>query len=763
MGRGHTTPMAGSRLETLVVEPSPLAETKLAPPRVGPEILVRGRLLGMLDGFRPAALTLVAAPVGFGKTILVQSWAAAQSEAAVAWVSLDAGDNDPARLWTYIATAVDRIRSGLGRNTLQRLRVSGAHLEAAVDELGNALAGYNRPVAIVLDDLHALTSEASTTSIAYLIEHLPAGTRVIATTREDPPIHLSRLRGRAMLKEIRSRDLAFTVGEARTLVVELEHIDLDGTSVEQLVERTEGWPAGLYLAALWLRRLKDPRGRVREFAGDHRHVADYLTSEVLDALDPKQREFLLRTSVFGRFTAPLCDAVLGRDDSAVMIGEIEQSNLFLVSLDARGEWYRYHHLFAELLQLELAHADPTAVSALQGGAAAWFRERGLIGDAVEQSAAAGDERTVAELLSEHHATLIRSGREATLLRWADWLSESVRFEHPDLLGAEAIAASLIRRPASERGHYLALADRARVEHSSHWTPYAEALYSLARAILIDGDVGQAAANARRGIELAGGGQTELPSVACLAYALLLSGNHAGAREYAERAIRHADTDHRSQGVVSALAVLALVEADQGSIDQAEAYVAQALQLARADGIDDGWVGGLVHVAYAATLAGGGQLTEAEREAERGELLRRTVEPTVENTQARLVLAGIRAARGKLTQAAAELARARRQIAGFADPGCLPAVADRIEAVLTDAADRPSSSPIEAPTVAELAVLELLPTGLSQREIGAELYLSMNTVKTHVRELYRKLGVRSRPDAVMRAAALGLLDQDESPR
>jgi LuxR family maltose regulon positive regulatory protein len=346
----------------------------------------------------------------------------------------------------------------------------------------------------------------------------------------------------------------------------------------------------------------------------------------------------------------------------------------------------------------------------------------------------------------------------------DWLSETVRFEYPDLLGAAAIAASLIRRPAAERGHYLALADRARSDHSSQWTPYAEALYCLASAILIDGDVGQAVVNARRGIEVSGGGETELPSVACLAYALLLSGDPSGAREYAERAIRHPDADHRSQGVVVALATLALIEVDGGGIEQAEAHIADALELARAAGIVDGWVGGLAHVAHAATLAGRGRLMEAEHEGERGELLRRMVEPTVENTQARLVLAGVRVARGRLTQAAAELAHARRQIAGFADPGNLPAVADRVEAALTQAAaDRGSNPPLEAPTVAELAVLELLPTALSQREIGAELFLSMNTVKTHVRELYRKLGVQSRSDAVKRAAALGLLDPTHSPR
>jgi len=753
--------MAGDDRQLHVLEPPPLVETKLLPPRPRQDALRRARLLDQLDNFAPAALTLVDAPVGFGKTMLVQSWCAAQTDVDIAWVSIESADDDPARLWTYLATSVDRIRSGLGRNTLRRLQGSGIQLESAIDELMNALAGYGRPVAIVLDDLHLVQADASLSSIEYAIERLPAGTRLIATTRADPPIRLGRLRGRGALQEIRSSDLAFTVEEARSLLVELEGIDLDETALNQLVDRTEGWPAGLYLAALWLRGLHDPQSRVQEFAGDHRHVADYLTGEVLDTLDPDERQFLLRTSVFGRFTAPLCDAVLGRDDSQTVLAEIQRRNLFLVSLDARGEWFRYHHLFADLLQLELDHTEPDRTATLRGQAAAWFREQGLPVDAAREAAAAGDEETVAELLMEYHVWMVRSGREGTLLRWVDWLSERSLLERPELLGVAAIAAGLIRQSAIRRRRYIALADRARVEHPERWTPYVEAMYSLARAIWIDGDVGEAIRNARRGVEVAGGGESELPALACLAHALLLSGDTLAARAHAERAIRHPHLDHRSQGVLLALATLALVEAEDGAVEAATSLTDDAFERARAAGVEDSWMGGIAHVARAATLAAMGQLASAEREAERGEWLRRAPEPTVENTHARLLLAEIRIARGRLSLASADLDQSRHEMDGFIDPGCLPDIANRIEAALRKAA-RDTTPPVEAPTQAELAVLRLLPTELSQRKIGAELYLSMNTVKTHTRELYRKLGVRSRPEAVARATALGLLDPEESP-
>ena len=556
--------MAGDDRRLHVLEPPPLVETKLLPPRARQDALRRARLLDQLDNFAPAALTLVDAPVGFGKTMLVQSWCAAQTDVDIAWVSIESADDDPARLWTYLATSVDRIRSGLGRNTLRRLQGSGIQLESAIDELMNALAGYGRPVAIVLDDLHLVQADASLSSIEYAIERLPAGTRLIATTRADPPIRLGRLRGRGALQEIRSSDLAFTVEEARSLLVELEGIDLDETALNQLVDRTEGWPAGLYLAALWLRGLHDPQSRVQEFAGDHRHVADYLTGEVLDTLDPDERQFLLRTSVFGRFTAPLCDAVLGRDDSQTVLAEIQRRNLFLVSLDARGEWFRYHHLFADLLQLELDHTEPDRTATLRGQAAAWFREQGLPVDAAREAAAAGDEETVAELLMEYHVWMVRSGREGTLLRWVDWLSERSSTRASGVAGC----CRDRRRPDQAIGDQTAALHRARGSSPGRTSgtvdPYVEAMYSLARAIWIDGDVGEAIRNARRGVEVAGGGESELPALACLAHALLLSGDTLAARAHAERAIRHPHLDHRSQGVLLALATLALVEAEDGA-------------------------------------------------------------------------------------------------------------------------------------------------------------------------------------------------------
>ena len=307
-------------------------------------------------------------------------------------------------------------------------------------------------------------------SIAQAIERLPANARLVASTRSDPAIGLARLRARRVLTEVRARELAFTVDETRELVVR-EGIGLSSESVELLVDRTEGWPAGLYLAALWLRDLQDPDGGVREFAGSARQVGEYLADEVLTALAPEIKDFLVRTSVLARFTPELCDAVLGREDSAAVLADLARSNMFLVALDARGEWYRYHHLFGEVLQLELGRE---AARELRRRAAAWCRAHGLAEEAIEYAAAAGDAEMVAELLIERHLEFIWGGRLGQLLGWVRWLPAELLVQHPVLPGSGRSAAALLAAPEVEVQRLLAVAERARRERPGLWSPYLEA-------------------------------------------------------------------------------------------------------------------------------------------------------------------------------------------------------------------------------------------------------------------------------------------------
>jgi LuxR family maltose regulon positive regulatory protein len=745
--------------------PWTLIETKLVPPRPQAGTIERRRLHARLDGYADRALILIDAPVGFGKTVLAQSWCGSRSDAATAWVSLDAADEDPVRLWTHVATSLDRIDRSLGARALARLRAPEAPVAEAVDELANGLAVYGRQIDLVLDDMHSVEEPASLQPLEQLVDRLPSNARLVVVTRADPPIRLGRLRASRLLGEVRQQDLAFTTDEARALLVGQEGIALAESDIERLMERTEGWPAGLYLAGLWLRDVADPSRAVRDFSGDHRHVADYLGSEVLDLLDEPHRRFLTRTAVLGRFCASLCDATLDRDDSAAMLADIVRSNVFVVGLDGRGEWYRYHHLFRELLALELHRLEPTAVDALHRRASGWFRAHGFTEEAIEHAAAAGETGDVVELLREQHLRMIRSGHVRTLVRWVDALPDAVLQDAPDLAGAAALACGMLSRPAAERHRFVALAERTRSQRPAAWSPYAAAVVAIARAVWPEDDVGKAIAAAREALELAptAGDAITAPAYGSLACAQILAGDIDAAEDAATRAVAHPTSPHRPVATMAALAVLALVEIERGRPLTAQPHAERALALARADGLADTSNAAIVFMALAAVRAAEGRWADAERDAERAELLHRTPDRTVTHAHALLVLADIRLRRGRLARAQADVDHARQEIDGFPDAGRLGTIVERLQMALDEARTR-AGPPVlvEPPTEAELLVLRLLATPLSQREIGAHLFLSMNTVKTHSRELYRKLGVRSRDEAVARALELSLIDDDASP-
>jgi LuxR family transcriptional regulator, maltose regulon positive regulatory protein len=736
-------------------------EPKLMLPRVHPGTLRRARLLELLNRDPEAKLTVLDAAVGYGKTTLLRSWCAERPEAVI-WMTLDAADDDPVRLWTHVATAAQRLGDGFADTALARLGVRGALVETAVDELMNGLVGYGRAVAIVLDDLHTVGSEVSLRSVAHAIERLPPNVRMLASTRSGPGMTVARLRARGTLSEIRARELAFTVEETRELLLH-EGIGLSDESIELLAERTEGWPAGVYLAALWLRDLEGPDQGVRSFLGSGRHVADYLTDEVLTALAPDTRDFLLRTSVLGRFTPDLCDAVLERKDSAAVLAELARSNMFLVALDARGEWYRYHHLFGELLQLQLGR---DAAPELRRRAVAWCRANGLVEDAIEYAAGAGDTATVVELLIEHHREFVWGGRITQFLEWVRWLPSERLLDHPLLPAAGATCAALLARPSIEIQQLLAAAEQARRERPQLWSPYVEAIVEVTRAMKIErGDVGGAVEHARRAVAATreGADVLSVAVLATLAQALFFAGDLDETRRVVRETVERPDAPDRPEGYVASLGLLALVDAEQGRAESAEAWARQAISCARARFQTDSWRVSMAHLGLALACTATGRLDEAEREALRGERLRRSPQPTVGHAHALLVLARVRLARSRLERAARDLERAQSAIRGFPDPGRLPTMVAALEHDLTAA--RVSAGTrrlVEEPTAAELAVLQGLAAGLSRREIGTSLFISLNTVKSHTRELYRKLGATSRADAVASAEVLGLLERTQSP-
>ncbi len=423
-----------------------LLATKLHVPGTRPDLVPRPRLAEPLDVGR--GLVLVCAPAGYGKTVVLAEWVAL-GRRPVAWLSLDAGDNDPARFWRHAVAALDRVRPGVGER-LNPLLGPPAPMsyDGLVTALVNELAG--RPgadeITLVLDDYHVVSSPVVHASLEFLLEHRPPGLHLVLASRSDPPLALARLRARGQLAELRAADLRFTAEEAavllRRVVTGAGGPPLPDSAVAALAARTEGWAAGLQLAALSLRGQPDVAGFVAAFTGSHRYILDYLAGEVLERQSEQVRTFLLETSVLERLSGPLCDAVTGRTGSQALLEEVERAGLFLVPLDEVRGWWRYHHLFADLLRARLEH-QPDRAAQLHRTAAAWYEQRGLADDAIHHTLAAGESAWAARLVEEHFDTVFNlRGEEATIRQWLPALPADLVCTRPRLLLAQAQMAGM---------------------------------------------------------------------------------------------------------------------------------------------------------------------------------------------------------------------------------------------------------------------------------------------------------------------------------
>src|SRR5215471_2414674 len=418
-----------------------LVATKFHVPRAG--FVPRPRLLALLSQRIGSALTVVSTPAGFGKTTMLGDWAR-RSRTPAAWLSLDAADSDPARFWRYVAAALDRVRPGTDAPVTALLRGrQQPPLEAVATAVINELSAPGEAgVALILDDYHLVQAPPVHDSVTFLLDRLPPGLRLVLSSRADPPLPLARLRARGQLAELRAADLRFTLAETAAFLREVTGLDLPAASVAALQDRTEGWAAGVQLAALALRGHADPAGFIATFAGSHRYVLDYLTEEVLASQPRQVLRFLLQTSVLDRLCGPLCDAVTGRTGSQEMLEELDRANLFVVPLDEVRQWWRYHHLFADLLRARLEQKRPDKLPELHRAAAAWHEEHGLADDAIRHATAAGETRWAARLVERHVETLLRRSEAATLDRWLSALPVASVRARPRLCLAQAVTALL---------------------------------------------------------------------------------------------------------------------------------------------------------------------------------------------------------------------------------------------------------------------------------------------------------------------------------
>ncbi|MGY1771004.1 LuxR C-terminal-related transcriptional regulator [Blastococcus sp. SYSU D00813] len=412
----------------------PLLTTKLHRPRRRRGLVPRPRLAERLDRGRDATLTLVSAPAGFGKSTVLTEWlaAAVPGGRAGAWLSLDARDNDPALFWSYVVAALQTAVPGIGAAALASLRSPHTPADAALATLVNELAELPGELVLVLDDYHVIDSPQVHEGLAFLVEHLPTQVQLVIAGRADPPLPLARLRGRGELVEVRAADLRFTPDEVATYLTDAMGLALSATDVAVLDSRTEGWIAALQLAALSMQGREDATGFVAEFAGDDRYIVDYLVEEVLQRQPQDVRTFLLQTSVLSRLTGALCDAVVGKDGGTAVLETLDRANLFLVPLDDRRHWYRYHHLFADVLQARLLAEQPELLVELHRRASAWHAAHGEPSEAIRHALAGGDAERAADLVELAMPAARRNRQETTLRHWFRQLPEAVLRTRPVL-------------------------------------------------------------------------------------------------------------------------------------------------------------------------------------------------------------------------------------------------------------------------------------------------------------------------------------------
>jgi LuxR family maltose regulon positive regulatory protein len=420
-----------------------LLTTKLYVPRAHPNLVPRPRLGELLNEGMGRKLTLISAPAGFGKTTLMSEWRMMHlgSEYPLAWVSLEEGDNDLMRFLTYLIAALQTIEADIGEVALLSLRSPRpSPVEAVMTSLINEIASIPQDFALVLDDYHVIESQAIHDAVTFLLEHMPPQMHLVIASRTEPPLSLSRLRAGGQTIELRAPDLRFTSEEAAAFLTDAMDLDLSAEDMAALDARTEGWIAGLQLAALSMQRREDIVGFIAAFTGDDRYVLDYLIEEVLHLQPERTRTFLLQTSILERLSGPLCDAIIGDDDGQQMLESLEQANLFLIPLDNRRHWYRYHHLFADMLRHRLRRTQPERVFELHRRAGEWHENHGLVEDAIGHALAAGDAAWAARLVEQNTATVVMRSEGAKLMRWLEALPEELVRSRPRLSVAYAIAA-----------------------------------------------------------------------------------------------------------------------------------------------------------------------------------------------------------------------------------------------------------------------------------------------------------------------------------
>jgi LuxR family maltose regulon positive regulatory protein len=726
-------------VETLPALPFDVLQSKLRVPDSPEGAVARKRLVNRLRAERSSRLATVVAPPGYGKTTLLAQWVG-RDERPAAWLTLDERDDDPVLLLRHVAAALDRLQP-VDPKVLEALARPGRSIwQAAAPRLAAVIAS-RRPFVLVLDEVDRLARGESAAVLATLAEHVPEGSLLALAGRVTPPLPISRLRARGGLLELRTEELALTPREARLLVRETG-VTLAEPQVAELVAAADGWAAGLRLAV----RAVEAGGTC---AGTDRFLAEYLDAECLVHLPAPLAPFLRRTSLLERLSGPLCDAVLGTQDAASRLAELERRNAFLVPLDREGTWYRYHPLLRDLLRRELDRREPGLAAELHRRAADWLEAHGDPEAALNHAQESGDAARAARLLGAAAFPAYDSGRIGVVERWLERFADGTPLRgHAAVAGLGVWIHAVGGRPADVE-RWLEPFRRG-----SRKGPLAAL---LGAALCADG-VEVMDADAEHAVARLPVHSPWLPTALLVRGAAAVLRGETGVAEAAFAAVAELD-DHVSVASLAALAERSLLAADAGDAAAAERLALEALDLLSLSGLQDYPTSAIIHAAAARALLRHGRWDDARRELEAGIRLADRLTHALPwlAVRTRLALCAACVTLRDRACANAQFEAARRILELRPGLGVLVSAAADLERALEELPD-PRDGHLSGLTRAELRLLPLLATHLSFREIGERLHVSRNTVKTQAISAYRKLGVSSRSDAIERASELGLVDE-----
>jgi LuxR family maltose regulon positive regulatory protein len=737
--------------------PDLLLQTKLAIPPPRPALIPRPRLAerlnqGLVQGCK---LALVSAPAGFGKTTLVSHWAQ-QAEQPVAWLSLDESDNDLIRFLSYFIAALQTIDAQIGQGLQAAFQSpEGVDIEAVLIALLNATADLDTPIALVLDDYHVIGAQPIHDAMAFLLEHLPPNAHLLLLTRADPPFPLPRMRARGELLEIRERNLRCSLEETTAFLRTMTGADLSADFIQTLQSRTEGWIAALQLAALSMQGQDDPAGLIDTFGSGHHYIVEYLIEEVLNRQPEALRVFLMQTSILGRLNGSLCDALTGRADGDATLMHCDKANLFVSPLGGEYRWYRYHRLFADVVANRLQRRHPDQVPGLHLRAAEWFRQHSLVDEAIKHALLAKAHTLAAEIVEEQAQDLLHQGMLATLLAWLNAFPPEIVRQRPRL----SVDAAWV---------HLLIGNLELVE--SHLASAEKNLAALGDPGELDGQIAAVRAytlgrlgQLEQAIDLAHVALDLLPeddySVRCVV-AFVLGGiyrlrqDESRALAYLRQASRLGEQAGNIHLAVAGYGTIGDILKGQGKLVEAEQVYFQALQLGSGPGGQPLPFTAGIHAYLADLRLVQGDLAGARDLALTGLTLAEKWVNRDGQIVCHLILAQIASLQGQPEETQAAMETARRLAAAYQPPAD---ILERIAACEATLKSPPAHQGLLDPlSDRELEVLRLFAQGLTNQEVAERLIISLGTVKAHSSNIYRKLDVRNRAEAIVRAGQLKLL-------